>query len=123
MEISSDIVRLIHKVGFYAAEEGDLAYAIRIFEGMRAVRPDSVYPHIGFAITLMLTGRGEEAFAMLNKIKDDHPDEKDEIGAMMGFSLKFSNQDDAADKVFQALLKESQSGEWKDVAKTFLEER
>lgn len=122
MDFSSDIVQLIHKIGFYAAEEGDFTYAYRIFDGMRAIRPNSVYPHIGMAMALMLSGKGAESYQMLKKIKDDYPEEKDDIEAMMGFSLKFSNQDEKADEIFAQMLKTTKNKKWKEVAETFLKQ-
>lgn len=122
MNIPSDIVRKIHEIGFYAAEEGDIATALRIFEGMRAVRPDSVYPDIGIAMTLMLTGKSPEARELLLKKKADHPDHEDELDAMIAFSLDFDQKKEEAKTIFEQIMIRSQSPEWVIIAKNYLAE-
>lgn len=120
MDIPSEIVRKIHEIGFYAAEEGDVATALRIFEGMRAVRPDSVYPDIGIAMTLMLTGKSQEAQQLLLKKKAEHPLHEDEIDAMIAFSFDFEQKKDEAKTIFEQIMIRSENPEWVLIAKNYL---
>ncbi|CAM2065480.1 Tetratricopeptide repeat protein [Sulfidibacter corallicola] len=65
MEVSTETVQTLMEIGYLAGGYGFFKESITIFEGLSAIRPDSEFPHIGFAMTKLNMKQPEEAVAIL----------------------------------------------------------
>jgi len=61
MNASTETVRLLMEIGLMAAGAGLIDEAGKIFEGVRAVRPDDASPLVGLAIAQIHSGRPHDA--------------------------------------------------------------
>lgn len=64
-EIGTPLVRLMVEIGYLAGGNGFTDEAEAVFDGLRAVRPESEVPVIGLAVTRMNAGRPLDAVALL----------------------------------------------------------
>ena len=67
MDLSTQLLQDLMEAGYLAGAYGDLAASETIFTGLRAVRPNSLYPVIGLAVSHLNSGNYEQASAFLRQ--------------------------------------------------------
>ncbi len=60
-------VKVLMEAGYMAAGAGMAKEAATIFAGVQAIRPESEYPVIGLAVTLMSAGEHQDAVDLLTQ--------------------------------------------------------
>ena len=112
--VSAETLRLLADIGFMATSGGFSPQAANLFKAVELARPDSVLPHIGFALNHMNMNRHQEALEILEKkalkLEPDNATVKAFIGMalmMLGRnseSERTLNQITASDDVLAATL-------------------
>jgi hypothetical protein len=103
--LSSDDIRLIADIGFMAATNGFVVPSLRVFEGLRTLRPAHSFPYIGLALARITVGAFNDAIRLL---RDEGlqalPDDED-IQLYLSLALHFSNQQQESQRLLSAVLK------------------
>lgn len=106
MQIDSELVRLLMRIGYAAAWKGLYREALAVFRGVGAVRPDSEVPLIGVAMIGMLAKDFDMASRALDRAREAHP-ENDLVKAHWGCLLRLKGSDEEGLAVLNALAAES----------------
>lgn len=91
MEASTELVRLLMEIGFVGMEAGLADDAIKVFDGVQAVRPDSEMPLIGRSIVQMSVNRPEDAVATLETATKMNPKSLF-VKSYLGMALKLAGK-------------------------------
>ena len=90
MEIETRLIQRLMEAGYLAGGYGYFNESMRIFEGIKAVRPDSELPLIGMAVSAMNAGKNHEAIKILwEQALKLNPD-SDLAKSFLGLALKLS---------------------------------
>jgi tetratricopeptide (TPR) repeat protein len=71
--LSSSEVNLLNRLGFIAAERGDIKQAEPIFAAVIALRPNRAAAYIGLAFAAMSANQGRRAVAVFEKLRPAAP--------------------------------------------------
>ena len=103
MTVSTELVRQLMEVGYVAAGCGLSAEADRIFQGVKAVRPDSEAPVVGRAVAWMNAGKAPEAIGMLQAELQRLP-ESDVLMAFLGLAMQMAGLGQASETVLKQVV-------------------
>ena len=107
MEIDSELVRLLMRVGYSAGWNGHFAQALTIFRGVSAVRPESEVPLIGAAVVGMLAKDYDLATKILDRAVENHP-ENDLVKAHQGCLLRLKGQEEEGQAILSSIAENSE---------------
>ncbi|MCP1117114.1 tetratricopeptide repeat protein [Robbsia andropogonis] len=71
--LDSGEINLLNRLGYLAAERGDLKHAEPILAGVIAMRPNRAAGHIGLAFAAMSAGQGSRAIAVFENLRPPVP--------------------------------------------------
>lgn len=83
-----ELVQLLMEVGYVAAGNGFYKEAVVIFEGVRAIRPDSPFPEIGAAVLELNRRRANRAITILRDSALVKDPESDLAKSFLGLALR-----------------------------------
>ncbi len=102
--ITSEEVKLLAQIGFLAATSGYVVPAIRLFEGLRVLRPGQAFPFIGLALARMTVGAFQDAARVLREEGLRAVPENEEIQIYLGLALALAKQPQDAQRLLNTLL-------------------
>ena len=103
MQASTELIQRLMEIG-YAAAGGELfAEALTVFDGVRAVRPESEFPLIGRAVTEMNDGRHGEAVKTLEAALRANP-QSPLTKSFRGLALKLSGMAQESQRVLEEVV-------------------
>ena len=106
LALESDEIRRLVSIGFHGALNGKPEAAQRLFENLRAIRPDEGFPRIGCALALLARGRAEEAVRVLEEALRRRPGD-DDVRVFLGMALRMANRGGQAGSVLSTLADRS----------------
>lgn len=104
MEIQTEVIQLLMEAGYLAGGYGLYKESEDIFEGIRAIRPDSELPIIGLAVTKMNAGKNTESARMLWEQALKINPESDLAKSFLGLALKLSNLNSESETVLKEVI-------------------
>jgi tetratricopeptide (TPR) repeat protein len=102
--VTSEEVKLLAQIGFLAATSGYVVPAIRLFEGLRVLRPGQAFPFIGLALARMTVGAFQDAVRVLREEGLRAVPESEEIQVYLGLALALAKQPQDAQRLLNTLL-------------------
>ena len=122
MEIDENTLQLLMQVGLLASGRGYATEAETIFNGLKAVRPESDIPLIGMAVNRMNESDFEGAAEMLlNDVLERNPD-NDLAKAFLAHALIASGVSDQAREVCEDVLASGNDATAKEMVRAFMEQ-
>ena len=122
IEIPGRIVRLLMEIGYLAGANGMVDEAEQIFTALQVVRPESEYPLIGSAVTLMNSGRpGEAAKIIWDKALQLNP-ESDLAKSFLGLALKLSGMQGECRAILEEVIETDRDPQATEMAKSIITE-
>lgn len=106
MEIDSELVRLLMRIGYAAGWNGHYPQALAIFRGVGAVRPESEVPLIGAAIVGMLAKDYDLATKALERARENHP-KNDLVAAHLGCLLRLKGEEEEGQALLASIATDS----------------
>jgi len=122
MDIDAKKLRLLMQVGFLAGEYGFSGDAETIFEGVRAVRPESESPLIGLAFAKMSSDQMEESIRILEEEALKLNPESDLARGFLGMALKFSGRTEECSRLMKEVVDRNRDEAAVKMARTILDE-
>jgi hypothetical protein len=107
MDVSSQAVQTLMEIGVASAGNGLIPPAIAIFEGVRAVRPDSEGPALGMAIAQLGSRAYEDAAKTLREQVLAKNPNSIEAKMFLGLALKYAGRNAECDSVIKELIASS----------------
>ena len=95
-------IRQLVSVGFHGLLNGKPQAALRLFEGLTALRPEAGFPRIGKALALLACGRAQEAARVLEDALLARPDD-DDLRVFLGMTLHVGQREHHARAVLATL--------------------
>ena len=108
VQIESELVRLLMRVGYTAAWNGFHQDAISIFDGVGAVRPESEIPVIGAAVVAMLSGHADVAVKTLEDGALPLNPKSQLVRAHLGAALRLRGDEDAGISILRAVAAQTE---------------
>jgi Flp pilus assembly protein TadD len=122
MEVDTKLVQLLMEIGHIAGGHGYFDEARIIFEGIKAVRPESEYPLIGQAITQLNMGNYAEAARILGEEALGKNPENDLAASLLGLVLKISGLTSESERLLNHIVELDRDQTAVNMAKSILEE-
>ncbi len=120
--VDGALLRLLAEIGFVATACGLWSHAEEVFNGVRAVRPNSEFPVISQALARMTVGDDRRAIELLKesalKINPDNSLAK----SFLSLALKRSGQVNEAEDLIESIIHEHQDERSVEIAKIVREE-
>ena len=104
MEIDAKSLQLLMEAGMLAAGYGYMPESETIFEGLKAVRPESESPLIGLAFTKMSTRQVDEAIRILDEQALKINPDSDLARAFLGLAYKLAGRGELSDSMVNQVL-------------------
>lgn len=98
--LDGDEIRLLTEVGMALAGTGQPAPACAIFDGLRTLRPQRAFAHVGRALALLNAGRAEEAARGLRDALPLVSDERPTVEAFLGLALQLAGRSAESQRMF-----------------------
>jgi tetratricopeptide (TPR) repeat protein len=121
--IPSNLLQILTEVGYMAAGCGWRQQAESIFNGIIAVRPESEFPWISYAIAKISVGQLSEAFEMLTKRALVLNPRNDLAKAFLGLILSRVGSHKISEHFLHQVVDENQTPEAVQLAKEVLNKR
>jgi Flp pilus assembly protein TadD len=122
VDIDTDRVQLLMEIGYLAGGHGYPAESETIFEGIRAMRPQSELPVIGLAVAKMNAGHHQEAARILWEEALAINPESDLARSFLGLVLKLSGLQSESRTILEEVVAADRQPEAVNMAKSLLEE-
>ena len=103
--LSSDEIRLIADVGFMAATGGHAVPSIRLFEGLRTLRPHHSFPYIGLSLARMTVGACNDAVRILREEGLEALPDDEDIQLYLSLALHLAKQQQESQRLLSKFLK------------------
>jgi hypothetical protein len=120
LDIESELVRLLMRIGYQGAWNGLYKDALSVFEGVGAVRPDSEIPFIGAAAVAMLSGNYDVAVQVLNQGALARNPDSDLALAHLGCAKRMQGSDDEGKAILLDVAENSENPEARQLATNLL---
>lgn len=104
MEIEQTRIQMLMEIGFLAAGRGEINAAETIFNGIKALRPESESPLIGLAVARMNAGNNQEAIAILRDRALALNPLSDMANSFLGLALKLEGLNSQADSILEGVV-------------------
>ena len=117
------LMKLLSEIGFLALETGLSKNAKAIFDGLKAVRPESELPIIGLASIAIVTGKAQDAINMLEKEALKIKPDSDLAKAYLGMSYKLDGHGSKAEELLKEVMKTGKDESALSIAKEMLAAR
>lgn len=122
MEIETKLIQLLMEAGYLAGGYGFFGESERIFEGIRAVRPESELPLIGLAVSKINEGKHAEASRILwDQALKLNPD-SDLAKSFLGLSLKVGGLNSESRALLREVVEANRDEVAVNMARNLLEE-
>jgi predicted Zn-dependent protease len=102
-DLGAEEIRLLMQMGLHAAFNRRTAAAMRLFEALARVRPDTGFPLIGQAVALLAAHRIDDAVRRLEFAVSSRPDDRD-ARALLGLALRLARRQAQGRQVLAPLL-------------------
>jgi Flp pilus assembly protein TadD len=122
MEIEPKLIQMLMEAGYLAGGYGFFEESQRIFEGIRAARPDSELPLIGLALSKINEGKHEEASRILWDQALKLNPESDLAKSFLGLSLKLGGLTSESRTLLQEVVDADRDDAAVNMARNLLEE-
>lgn len=122
MEIDARRVQLLMQIGFLAGEYGLSHEAETIFEGIRAVRPESEFPMIGLAFAKMVSNQLDESIRILRDEALKLNPDSDLAMSFLGLALSLSGHASECSRVVTEVVNRNGNEAAVKMARTILQE-
>jgi tetratricopeptide (TPR) repeat protein len=114
--IDSELVRLLMRLGYLAAWNGLYKEAIAVFDGVRAVRPESEVPIIAGAVVALLSGHPDVAVKSLKEGALVLNPGSDLARAHLGCALRLQGREEEGMAMLQEIASDSDQPEARAMA-------
>lgn len=120
MNVSTEMVQLLHEVGLMAAWRGDTVDARTILEGLQTSRPESALPAIGLAVAYMNEGRYDAAKEVLESALQKDAD-CDTARTHLALACKLSGSEDRSRSLCKQVMDAGREKVSVELASTLLD--
>jgi len=120
LEIESELVRLLMRIGYQGAWNGLYKDALSVFEGVGAVRPDNEVPFIGASVVAMLSGNYKVAVDVLKEGALSRNPDSDFARAHLGCAIRMQGSDDEGRSILQSVAENSANTDARQLAMNLL---
>lgn len=103
MEASTELVQLLMEIGFAGVSAGLTSDALKVFDGVHAVRPESELPLVGRSIVEMRANRSEDAVNTLESALNTNP-ESPYARCYLGLALTLSGESEKGQMVLKDVV-------------------
>lgn len=115
--IDGALLRLLAEIGFVATACGLWSHAELIFNGVRAVRPESEFPVISQALARMTVGDDLKAIALLRDTALQINPENELAQSFLCLALKRSGQEKEATPLIESIISKASDPRAIEIAK------
>jgi predicted Zn-dependent protease len=122
MEIEAKSLQLLMELGLLAGGYGYVREAETIFEGLKAVRPQSEYPLIGWAIVKMSNNQIDESTRVLEKEALKVNPGSDLARGYLGLALMLAGRAEQSIPILEEVVNNNKDEAAVNLAKGVLEE-
>ena len=120
LEIESELVRLLMRIGYQGAWNGLYKDALTVFEGVGAVRPESEIPFIGAAAVALLSGNYQVAVEVLNNGALSRNPDSDLALAHLGCAVRLKGSEDEGRAILMDVAENSENPDARVLATNLL---
>jgi len=120
LEIDSEFVRLLMRIGYQGAWNGLYKDALATFQGVGAVRPESEIPFIGAAAVALLAGNYEVAVDVLNNGALARNPDSDLALAHLGCAIRLKGSEDEGRAILLDVAENSENSDARVLATNLL---
>ncbi len=122
MNISTELIQILMEIGYFAGENGYPVESEVIFEALRQARPNSEYPLIGLAVTMMNLGKYDEAVQTLtNEALGVNP-ESNLAKSFLGLALKLAGRTEECKGILNEVINQNEDQIAVNMANSILSE-
>lgn len=106
---TSEDIKCLSEIGFWAAGKGLVKSAEKIFLGMEQLRPHRAFPYIGKSLAYLNVSDFDRAVACLENIPQVDPSERSEIEAFLGLAYQFAGRTSESRRILERVANSSTS--------------